>query len=66
MQETIVKRLKSLLWRAGAMAVVAMGAYILQVGDVFKLDGHVLLNLAAIAAIGLIVAEITKYLNTDK
>lgn len=30
-------------------ALVAIGFYVLQVGDVFKLDWHVLVNAAAIA-----------------
>lgn len=57
------KRLKSLLWRAGAMVVVAVGAYILQVGDIWMLDTKTLVNLAVMAGIGLIISEITKQLN---
>lgn len=64
MNEILIKRVKSLAWRAGAMAVIAVGAYVLQIGDIFKLDPHVLINLGALAAIGLIVAEVTKALNS--
>jgi len=56
-------RLKSLLWRAGGMTVVALGAYVMQVGDIFTLDGKILINLAVMTFIGLVVSEITKYLN---
>ena len=57
------KRIKSLLWRAGGMAFVAGGAYILNVGDVFAIDPKALLNVAILAFMGLVVGEITKILN---
>ena len=59
-----INRFKSYLWRAGGMAFVAVGAYVLKVGDIFLLDWKIILNLASIAAIGLLVGEITKFLNT--
>lgn len=65
MNELLVKRIKSFIWRAGAMASVAVAAYVLNVGDVFKLDYHILINLAVLAVAGLVVAEVTKYLNTN-
>lgn len=61
--EQLENRLKSLLWRSLGMAIVASGAYILQVGDIYKLDIHILINTAAIAFLGLILGEITKFLN---
>lgn len=64
MNTKIKNRIKSLLWRSGAVAFVTVGAYILQVGDVWLLDTKVLVNLGVMAMIGLIVGEITKYLNT--
>ena len=64
MNTKIKNRIKSLLWRSGAMAFVTVGAYILQVGDIWLLDTKVLVNLGVMAMIGLIVSEITKYLNT--
>jgi hypothetical protein len=61
--ENLKSRLKSLLWRAAGMTVVALGAYVLQIGDIFTLDAKVLINLAVMTFIGLVVSEITKYLN---
>ncbi len=61
--EQLENRLKSLLWRSLGMAVVASVAYILQVGDIYKLDIHILINTAAIAFLGLILGEVTKFLN---
>jgi len=45
------------------MTVVVVGAYVLQVGDVFMLDPKTMVNLAAITVVGLVVGEVTKYLN---
>lgn len=59
-----MNRIKSFLWRGGSLAVVAGGAYVLQIGDIYKLDSHTLINLVVIAVIGLVVAEATKYLNS--
>lgn len=59
-------RLKSLLWRAGGMGAVAIGAYVLQVGDIWQLEPKVLVNLGVMAFIGLVVSEITKQLNKKK
>jgi len=63
MNKQIINRIKSFLWRAGGFAVVATGAYVLQVGDIFMLDLKVLVNLAVLTVIGLVVGEITKFLN---
>lgn len=65
MNQELLKRFKSFFWRAGGMLVVAVGAYILQIGDVFKLDWHTLVNLAVIAVVGLAVGEVTKWLNAN-
>ena len=62
-KEVLVKRIKSLAWRIGAMTFVAVATYILQIGNVFELDGYIIINTAAIVFLGLVVAEITKYLN---
>jgi len=48
------------------MVFVAVATYITGIGDIYKLDLKYLLNLAVITALGLVVAEITKYLNTNK
>lgn len=65
MTDDLIKRTKSLLWRAGSMAFVAGAAYILQVGDIYALDYHKLTNLAALAFLGLVVGEVTKYINSN-
>lgn len=62
-KEVLVKRIKSLAWRIGAMTFVAVATYILQIGNVFELDGYIIINTAAMVFLGLVVAEITKYLN---
>jgi len=62
-QESLISRAKSFVWRAGGMAVVAVGAYVLQVGDIFILDWKVIANTAVIVVVGLLVGEVTKFLN---
>ena len=62
-QESLISRSKSFVWRAGGMAVVAVGAYVLQVGDIFILDWKVIANTAVIVVVGLLVGEVTKFLN---
>lgn len=64
MDKALKNRLKSLLWRAGGMSFVAVSAYIFQVGDVFMLDVKTLINIALLTAIGLVVGETTKLLNS--
>ncbi len=56
-------RIKSLLWRAGGFSAVAVGAYFLQVGDLWALDIKTLVNIGTVAFVGLVVNEVTKYLN---
>lgn len=60
----IKNRIKSFLWRAAGTAVIAGGAYILKIGDLWKLDYHVLVNLTVLAVIVLVVGEVTKYMNS--
>ncbi len=64
MDKALKNRLKSLLWRAGGMAVVAMSAYLFQVGDIFSLEAKTLVNIGVLTFMGLVVNEITKILNT--
>lgn len=63
MTTDLKKRIKSLLWRAGGFSAVAIGAYFLQVGDLWALDVKTLINIGAVAFVGLVVNEVTKYLN---
>lgn len=59
------KRIKSFLWRAGGLATVVASAYVLNLGDLWKIDAKTLVNLTVMAVLGLIVGEITKYLNSE-
>ena len=61
--EKIPNRIKSLAWRAGGMGTLAVSAYILKIGDLWALDPHTLVNVAVMAFLGLVVGEVTKYLN---
>ena len=63
LKESLINRTKSFVWRAGGMAVVAVGAYVLQVGDIFILDWKIIANTAVIVVVGLLVGEVTKFLN---
>lgn len=63
LNEQIKNRIKSFTWRLGSLAFVTAGAYVLSVGDVFNLDYKTLVNLTAIAVLGLAVGEVTKFLN---
>jgi hypothetical protein len=57
-------RIKSFIWRAGGFTLVAMLAYFLQIGDLWAIDVKTLVNIGAVAFSGLVVNEITKYLNS--
>lgn len=56
--QSLVKRIKSLLWRAGAMALAALLAYVAQNLGVLEL------NATTTTVIGLILGEASKFLNT--
>ncbi len=47
------------------MTFVAIGAYVTGLGDIYLIDWKLLTNIAVLTIIGLIVAEITKYFNTN-
>ena len=55
----IIKRLKSLAWRAGMMLVALSVDFALQNLGIFELPGQ------AIVIIGLVLGEVSKYLNTQ-
>lgn len=57
-------RIKSFVWRAGGMSFIAGGAYVLKIGDLWKVDPKLFVNIAVLAALGLAVGEVTKMLNT--
>jgi hypothetical protein len=58
MEKPLVKRIKSFLWRAGAVGVAATFAYATQ--DIQSLQ----LNEWQTVVLGLVLGEISKYLNT--
>ena len=66
MNTQITHRIKSFLWRASGMTVVAVLALVVQSGDIFTLDYKMLTNFVVITFLGLVVGEITKFLNTEK
>jgi hypothetical protein len=60
MTEQIEKRFKSLFWRVGGMAVAIILEGIIQMAS----DGTIAIPSPFIILAGLIVGEITKYINT--
>lgn len=58
MESTLVKRLKSFLWRASGMAVVAFFSFV--TGNLTELG----LSTAVTATLGLVLGEFTKWLNS--
>lgn len=63
-KQIYINRLKSFAWRLGGMSFVAIAGYILSVGDIWQLDYKVLSNYAVMTVLGLIVGEITKFINS--
>ena len=59
-KEQIIKRIKSLAWRVGAMAGIYLLAFFLETVNLWEAPETVRV------IVGLVVAEITKYLNTKK
>lgn len=64
MQEQLIKRFKSFLWQAAALAFVTAGAYILNVGSIFSVEPKTLIDMMVLAVTGLAVSQVTKFLNT--
>mgnify|MGYP001562936082 CR=1 FL=1 len=58
MQQEIWKRSKSFLWRLGAMALVSLLAFFSSNLDLFNLSP------AVIGLVGLMMGELTKWLNS--
>jgi hypothetical protein len=56
----LIKRIKSLLWRAGVVATIAMINFIVENVAGLGVPGY------AVVLVGLVGGEITKYLNTKK
>lgn len=55
--------LKAFLWNAGGMVLVAVSAYILNLGNIRLIDPTEVLNVSVLVVCGLIVNRITKGLN---
>ena len=59
METQLQKRIKSFLWRGGAIAIVAFLGFVAENIGEFNLPEY------AIVMTGLVIGEITKYLNTS-
>lgn len=59
------KRIKSFLWRTSAFVSVAIFSYLANVSDIREIDANKLLTLSLAGISSLILAEITKYLNSQ-
>lgn len=57
---------KSALITALLTAVLAMGAYVLGIGDIFKIDWKAITNIGVLSLITAIVSIIKSLLTTDK
>lgn len=62
----LVKRIKSFLWRALPVGVLAVTSYIQNIGNIQELEMKQIVTVFIVAVNALIVGEITKYLNTKK
>lgn len=61
-----LQTIKSALVSVLLMAVVQVGVYVIQIGNVFQLDWRVLVNLGVISLITGAVSVIKNMLTTDK
>lgn len=60
MNTQLKKRISSFLWRGGAIAVVAFLSFVVKNIGEFNLPEYI------VVIVGLIIGEITKYLNTGR
>jgi len=65
-KQIYINRLKSFAWRFGGMTFVTLSGFIIQSGDIFSIDWKAFINLSVITSLGLLVGEITKFLNTTE
>lgn len=66
MESAFIKRSRSFLWRAGAFSIVAMLAYIQNIGDVAQVDPKILLNIFVGTLLTYVLNEVTKALNSGQ
>ena len=65
MNEQLIKRAKSFAWRAGAMAILALSAYLVNISSIQDIDLDKLATIAVVTVAGLAVSEITKWMNSS-
>lgn len=63
MSKKLQSHIKAFLWNGAGIAIVAVSAYILNLGDIRQIDPVQALNVAVIAVAGLIVNRATKEAN---
>jgi hypothetical protein len=63
MPEELKKRIKSFLWRAGALVALSGFSYLANVQDVQSIEWNKLMTLLLTGFSALVVSEITKTLN---
>lgn len=51
-------KLVSLMWTIIFSVVLALGAYVAGVGDIFKIDSHAVVNVIVLTAFSTVVASI--------
>lgn len=62
----LIKRIKSFLWRSGAVVAISVFSYLSNIGDIRELDASKFETLAVVAFSSLILGELTKYLNSSQ
>jgi hypothetical protein len=56
-------RLKSFIWRAGGFSVIAVAAYLANIGDIREVDLMKIVTIFVVTISAFVVNEGTKYLN---
>lgn len=65
-KQIYINRLTSFFWRAGGLAIVTAGGFIISAGSIYAVDWTLLSDVIVLTTIGAIVNEVTKYLNTGE
>lgn len=65
MDSTLMKRVKSFVWRAGGFVAVAAGAYLANIGDIREIDPYKLGTIVTVTLAAYVVNEVTKLLNSN-
>ena len=64
MKKIYTDRIKSFAWRFAGMTFVTVASFIIQSGDIFSIDWRALANTSVLTTLGLLLGEVTKFLNT--